>query len=98
MSPGDVDAFLFAKRQIRWLRYATGAIFSFGLILLVVAIVSRLDIRWVGVLFSTVVCTAVLSLREWMVGPRDRLLDIVERQINGDPEALRYLASRRMPN
>ncbi len=92
MSPADIDVFLEAKRQILWVGRAR------AIILLVVAIglgavMLTFDLGDYGNLFTGFVLgAAAYSFGERANGARDKLIELVERQINRDPAALRYLA------
>ena len=94
MSPVDIEAFLAIRRQIvraRWLQVGVAAVAIIGLITLL--LVNRGDREVLNLVLGFTMAAGVFSV----VGSRtdtarDRLVELLEKQINRDPTALRYLA------
>jgi hypothetical protein len=95
MSPVDVEAFLAIKRQIvraRWLQAGVVSVALIGAIAAVL-LVSRGDREATNLVLGFTIAAGVFSVvGSRAEAARDRLVELVEKQINRDPEALRYLA------
>jgi hypothetical protein len=99
MTNQDIDAFLAAKRQIRWIERVQIAVLVVAFVAVAMAVVIGIDDRSArDMLLGAVITAAVLNVGARSASPRDRLIELLERQINNDPEALRYLAAMGRPH
>ena len=90
--------FLAAKQNIRRTQRLQLAVAVVVLGLLVLAVVVGWDSGFVRVLvYGSMFAAPFIAMSTRADRVRDRLLDVLERQINNDPEALRYLATARPP-
>lgn len=99
MAPADVDVFLSAKQHIRRTQRLQLAVALGVLGLVVLALLVGWDSRIVrGVVYGSMFAVPFIVTSSRTDRVRDRLLDVLERQINSDPEALRYLAAVSRPH
>ncbi|HET8698335.1 MAG TPA: hypothetical protein VFO94_12655 [Gammaproteobacteria bacterium] len=94
MSPIDVEAFLATKRHIarvRWLQPIVSGVAVVAFLLLWVT--NRGNREVLDMLLGFSLCSGIFVIGNSRADvARDRLVELVEKQINRDPEALRYLA------
>ncbi len=99
MTPADIDLIVTAKQQIRRaqaLQLAVLALAALGIALFVV-LGGWASGALRSLLYSLSFSAPFLVMTARADKIRDRLLDVLERQINSDPEALRYIAGARPP-
>jgi len=97
MTTKDIDTFLLAQQRARlgqlYFVLALAGLMAGALIVTLIdgsqGIVSQLIFCGLGVIFGS-----YLHEGRWSV-PRARILEIIENEINRDPEALKYLAGVR---
>jgi hypothetical protein len=94
MSPIDVEAFLTIKRHIarvRWLQPIVSGVAAIALLAL--WLTNRGDRETLDMLLGFSISAGIFLLGNSRADvARDRLVELVEKQVNRDPEALRYLA------
>ncbi|HET8696405.1 MAG TPA: hypothetical protein VFO94_02900 [Gammaproteobacteria bacterium] len=94
MSPSDVETFLTIKRyiaRVRWLQPIVSGVAVIALLAL--WITNRADRELLNMLLGFSMCAGIFFIGNSRAdAARDRLVELVEKQINRDPEALRYLA------
>ena len=94
MSPRDIDAFLAVKQHIvrvRWLQASVTAVAIVAMI--AIWVLNRGDhgvLNWLAGFMTAMCCFLTVGTRSDVA--RDRLVALVEKQINREPEALRHLA------
>jgi hypothetical protein len=93
----EIDLFLKAKRQWRYARRATQVALALVMLALVL-LLAGFDSGWIWGLMGGAALGGLGAnselLANWGVVTRAELLDLIEAQINRDPEALRHLRSR----
>ena len=96
MDTADIKLFLKIKKQRRLARRLTAFIFVLLLAELGLMVFTGTRLPWLmPVLWASVGGVALAAFNEWMNGPQDELLDLVERQISREPDALLYLSRHR---
>jgi hypothetical protein len=97
MDQRDIDAYLAAKRQLRvgrWVLYLCGVLMVVAGALCILGIALPFS---KGILWGAVVAL-LLNGSDFILGStavsRQRLLDIIQRQISRDPDAVMYVARR----
>lgn len=98
MSPVDIETFLAIKRQIVRVRWLQAAVASLALIGVVAAILllNRGHREVLDMALGAAIAGAVLTIGSRSDRARDQLVEILEKQINRDPAALRYLAQEHL--
>ncbi|MBE0365494.1 hypothetical protein PULV_b0075 [Pseudoalteromonas ulvae UL12] len=89
----DIDLYLKAKRQLKIRRNI--------LIMCILMLIIWIALRLFGINNTTLDIVAVSIFMGGLVNadggsfvPKSKLLEIIERQINSDPEAIKYVGSK----
>ncbi|MDP5213461.1 hypothetical protein ORJ66_10450 [Pseudoalteromonas tunicata] len=92
----DIELFLKAKRQLKIRRNI--------LILCIVSLITWIALRFIGISHTYLDFVVLAVFLGGLVNadggaffafiPKSKLLDIIERQINKDPEAIKYIAKK----
>ena len=94
MNLEDVRIYSKAKRQLKIGKY----ILSLAIIVMVISIAwmfTGVDSDWAKITAITAFIVALLSQNGflgWGIVSQSQLIEIIERQINCDPEAIKYLS------
>jgi hypothetical protein len=93
MTPADIETFLKVKRQIVWTQRVQIVVAVLALVGLTALLLFRQwDDATANMVWGIALGAAMFSAGARGNVPRDRLIELLERQINRDPNALRYLA------
>lgn len=98
MSPVDIELFLALKRQIVRARRLQAGVVALAVIAVIAALLAGPGDREISnmLLGFTIAAGMFAIVGSRTDAARDRLVEMVEKQINRDPEALRYLAQEHL--